>query len=376
MAPVTVTVKVPAVLTISAADVPTTVLPSDHEYVPPPLAVSVVLGVVQFNARPLLLLIDAVGTVLSNVVVALAVAVHPMAPVTVTVKVPAVLTVSAADVPTTVLPSDHEYVPPPLAVSVVFGVVQFNARPLLLLIDAVGTVLSNVVVALAVAVHPLAPVTITVKVPAVLTISAADVPTTVLPSDHEYDVPPLAVSVVLGVVQFNARPLLLLIDAVGTVLSNVVVALAVAVHPMAPVTVTVKVPAVLTVSAADAPTTVLPSDHEYVPPPLAVSVVLGVVQFNARPLLLLIATVGKVLSNVVVALAVAVHPMAPVTVTVKVPAVLTISAADVPTTVLPSDHEYDVPPLAVTLIDAVVQVRTVVPVLLVIPAVGLSLIHI
>ena len=60
--------------------------------------------------------------------------------------------------------------PFPLAVNVVECVVQFSARPWLLLIDAPGTVLSNVVVTLAVDVQPLAPVTVTVKVPAVLTV--------------------------------------------------------------------------------------------------------------------------------------------------------------------------------------------------------------
>jgi hypothetical protein len=59
-----------------------------------------------------------------------------------------------------------------------------------------------------------------------------------------------------------------------------------------------------------------------VPPPLAVKVVLGMVQLNAKPLLFVIATVGAVLSNVVVALAVAVQPFGLVTVTVNVPAVV------------------------------------------------------
>ncbi len=63
-----------------------------------------VLGIVQFKARPLSLLILAVGTVLSSVIVASTVAVHPLAPVTVTVNVPAVLTVIDA----VVAPVDHK----------------------------------------------------------------------------------------------------------------------------------------------------------------------------------------------------------------------------------------------------------------------------
>jgi len=61
------------------------------------------------------------------------------------------------------------------------GIAQLNASPLLLLIEAVGTVLSNVVVALFVAVHPLAEVTVTVYVPASLTVIAG----VVAPVDHE-----------------------------------------------------------------------------------------------------------------------------------------------------------------------------------------------
>ncbi|MNT98444.1 hypothetical protein D3C72_2410290 [compost metagenome] len=66
------------------------------------------LGTEQLKANPLLLLIEAVGIVLSNVVVTLSVSVHPLAAVTVTVKVPAVLTTKAAVVPTSLVPSDQE----------------------------------------------------------------------------------------------------------------------------------------------------------------------------------------------------------------------------------------------------------------------------
>ena len=102
------------------------VAPVDQRKVPLPVAVNVVDGVVQFNARPLLFEMDAPGKVLSNVVVALAVDVHPFSPVTVTVNVPAVFTVIEA----VVAPVDQRKVPLPVAVNVVDGVVQFNARPL------------------------------------------------------------------------------------------------------------------------------------------------------------------------------------------------------------------------------------------------------
>ena len=71
--------------------------------------------------------------------------------------------------------------PLPLAVNVVFGTMQLNARPLSVVIVAPGTVLFNVVVALAVLVHPLVPVTVTLNVPAVLTVIAA----VVAPVDHK-----------------------------------------------------------------------------------------------------------------------------------------------------------------------------------------------
>ena len=62
---------------------------------------------------------------------------------------------------------------------------------------------------------------------------------------------------------------------------------------------------------------------------------LGIEQLNANPLLLLIVTVGTVLSSVVVALFVALHPLAEVTVTVNMPASLTVMAG----VVAPVDHE-------------------------------------
>jgi hypothetical protein len=135
----------------------------------PPLAIKVVLGVVQFNAKlPVML---AVGAVLSNVVVTLALDVHPFEPVTVTVNVePVVITPDEASVE----PLLHKYVPPPLAIKVVFGVVQFNAKfPVML---AVGAVLSKVVETLALDVQPFALVTVTVNIaPVVITPDEASV---------------------------------------------------------------------------------------------------------------------------------------------------------------------------------------------------------
>ena len=63
---------------------------------------------------------------------------------------------------------------PPVAVNEIVVRLQVSSvLPVLLVIPAVGAVLSIVVVALAVAVHPLLPVTVTVNVPAVVTLMAA-----------------------------------------------------------------------------------------------------------------------------------------------------------------------------------------------------------
>ena len=70
--------------------------------------------------------------------------------------------------------------------------------------------------------------------------SAAEVPTTVEPSLHEYDTPPLAVTLMEVVVQFSSvTPVVLVMVAIGTLLSLVIVIADVAVQPLAEVTVTV-----------------------------------------------------------------------------------------------------------------------------------------
>jgi len=66
-------------------------------------------------------------------------------------------------------------------------------------------------------------------------------------------------------------------------------------------------------------------------------------------------------------LAVEVQPFAPVTVTVYVPGAVMLAVADEPRLLL---HEYETPPVAVTLIAVLEHVNTVEPVLFVIPAVG------
>ena len=70
---------------------------------------------------------------------------------------------SVAAVPTILVPSLQEYVDPPLAVTLMEVVVQFSSlTPVLLVMDAVGTLLSLVIVIDEVAVQPLAAVAVTV----------------------------------------------------------------------------------------------------------------------------------------------------------------------------------------------------------------------
>jgi hypothetical protein len=59
---------------------------------------------------------------------------------------------------------------------VVDGIVQLNASPLLLDIEAPGAVIFCVIVMLDVDVHPLAPVTVTVYVPGAVILAASLLP--------------------------------------------------------------------------------------------------------------------------------------------------------------------------------------------------------
>ena len=91
----------------------------------------------------------------------------------------------------------------------------------------------------------------------------ADVPTVIAPSDHEYEAPPVAVTLIAFVEQVSVVvALLFVMPALGAVVFDVTVMLAVAVAPFAPVTVTVYVPAAVMLSPADEPTVVVPSLHE------------------------------------------------------------------------------------------------------------------
>jgi hypothetical protein len=205
-------------------------------YETPPVAVTLIEEVVHVNSVvSALFVIAAVGVFMLDVTVMLAVEVQPLVFVTVTVYVPADVMLADAALPK---PLFHEYETPPVAVTLIDVVVHVNSvTPVLLVIPAVGATVFDVTVMLAVEVQPLVFVTVTVYVPADVMVADAVLPK---PLFHEYETPPVAVTLIDVVVHVNSvTPVLLVIPAVGAVVFDVTVMLAVEVQPLAPVTVTV-----------------------------------------------------------------------------------------------------------------------------------------
>jgi hypothetical protein len=214
--------------------------------------------------------------------------------------------------------------PPPVAVKVILVVEQSNTV-VEELIAATGIEGSAVIIVEAVAVQPFAAVTTTEYVPAVVMFLVADV----LPSFHKYVPPPVAVKVML-VVEQSKIVVGEVIEAIGNVVLDVIVLLAVAVQPFAAVITTEYVPAVVMFFVAD----VVPSFHKYVPPPVAVKVILVVEQSNTVVEEVILAT-GIEGSAVIIVFAVAIQPLLAVTTTEYVPAVVMFFVADV----VPSFHK-------------------------------------
>jgi hypothetical protein len=117
------------------------VLPPVHKYVPPPVATSEILVVVQVRTL-LLALILVVGVKKSSVIVILAVASQPFEPVTIRVYEFAVEMLIVAAVPMTPFPSCHEYVPPPVPVRLIVGVEQVRTVVTGFVISAFGCIIS------------------------------------------------------------------------------------------------------------------------------------------------------------------------------------------------------------------------------------------
>ena len=117
-----------------------------QEMVPTPFAVNEILVVVQVRTLEEGGVMVSKGAVLFCVITCDAVAVHPFAAVTVTVYVPGVVTFNVAFVPTIAVPLDQEYVPPPVAVKVIDGVVHVNTVVVRELMAATGAVIFCVIV--------------------------------------------------------------------------------------------------------------------------------------------------------------------------------------------------------------------------------------
>jgi hypothetical protein len=187
-----------------------------------------VILVVEQSNNPELGVIDAIGKVVLELMLVVAVALQPLLAVTITEYVPADETTLVA----AVVPSFQRYVPPPVAVSVILVFEQSNT-PELGVMDAMGKLVLEVIVVLADDVQPLLAVTTTEYVPA----DETTLVEAVVPSFQRYVPPPEAVSVTLLVLQSNTA-LIGVMLAVGGVVFDVIKAVAVAVQPLLPVTVT------------------------------------------------------------------------------------------------------------------------------------------
>ena len=192
------------------------IAPVLHEYEVPPVAVRVAVA----PAHIVGLFTVGVGSAFT-VTVPEAVSVHPAALVAVTVYVPAVEVVIEVVVALVL----HTYEVPPVAVSVAVAPEHMVA----LFTVGEGSAFT-VTVPVAVAVHPAALVAVTVYVPAVEVV----IEVVTAPVLHEYDVPPVAVRVAVAPAHIDG----LFTVGVGSAFT-VTTVLAVAVQPLAAVTVTV-----------------------------------------------------------------------------------------------------------------------------------------
>ena len=104
-----------------------------------------------------------------------------------------------------------------------------------------------------------------------------EVAAVVAPLLHAYVTPPVAVKLILVVEHVNSVVAGTLIPAVGIPALCEIAIVSVSVQPLAPVTVTVYVPDAFTVVVA----VVAPLLQAYVPPPVAVKIMLVVVQVNS-----------------------------------------------------------------------------------------------
>jgi len=254
------------------------------------------------------------------------------------VYVPAALTLGFAVVPPETIPGPAQLKPVPDVVAAertTEVVVQVSVPPVAL---APGSAPLDVTSAVAVLVHPLAElVTVTVYVPPAFTVGLAVPPFTMVPGPAQLKAVPLVVAAERTVVleaHVSDPPVAL---APGAVVFAVTEAVAVLVQPFDElVTVTVNVPAELTLGFAVVPPETIPDPAQLNPVPdvddadrttdVAVQVIIPPVALAPGGVLLIFTD----------AVAVLVQPLAEfVTVTVYVPAELTVGFAVVPPETIP-----------------------------------------
>ena len=360
---VTVTVYVPDSLTVGLAVVPPDIIPGPAQLKLVPLLVdaeSMTDVVVQVSVPPDAL---APGVIAPSIARAVAVLVHPFVEfVTVTVYVPAELTVGFSVVPPETIPGPAQLNPVPVDVvadRTIDVVAHVSVPPVAL---APGVTMSSLTSAVAVLVQPLAElVTVTVNVPVALTLGFAVVPPETMPVPAQLKPVPVvddAERTTDVVVQVNVPPVAL---APGELRFSPTRAVVVLVQPLAElVTVTVNVPVALTLGFAVVPPETIPVPAQLKPMPLvddAERTTDVVVQVNVPPVAL---APGGVIFAFTKAVAVLVHPPAEfVTVTVYVPDELTVGLAVVPPLVMPGPAQLKLVPAVVEAertTDVVVQV--------------------
>jgi hypothetical protein len=311
------------------------VAPVDHKNVVPPVAVKLAeepAHMVWLPGR-----ISQLGRLLT-VSVLLQELEHPCALVTVTLYVPAAVMLLMTAV---VAPVDHRKVVPPEAVKLAELPAHMVWLPGAMLQTGSGFTVSVLLQELE---HPAALVTVTLYVPAAVMLLITAV---VAPVDHKNEVPPVAVKlaeVPEHIVWLPGR-----ISQTGSGFT-VSVLLHELVHPWALVTVTLYVPAAVMLLMT---AVVAPVDHMNEVPPEAVKLAELPVHIVWLPGAMLQTGLG---STVSITLQVLLHWLAFATVTLYVPAALTLQITAV---VAPVDHKKvksPVPPEAVKQVDVPWQI--------------------
>lgn len=279
---------------------------------------------------------------------------HPFdGSVTVSVYVPAVFTVGVAVFPPETIPGPPQLNVAPLVEEEPFSATEEAAQVNVWAVPAFafGAAVFEFTTTCEGAVHPFAgSVTVNVYVPAVFTVGVAVLPPETIPGPDQLNVAPLVEEepfrLTVTAEQLNVCEVPAF--AFGAVVFEFTIACAVAVHPFAgSETVTVYVPAAFTVGVAVFPPEIIPGPVQLnvAPPveeePFMLTVVAEQLNVCEDPAF----AFGAVVFEFTIAWAVAVHPFdGSETVTVYVPAVLTVGVAVFPPETIPGPAQLNVVP--------------------------------